>query len=104
MYVRDFYIFCSHFQQCKCGPKGDCICNKGFVRSKLGGTCIPIDKCPKNDCCGDNEEPTTCGNVCIEPNCPVWQTHISIKISDPHFRESLWAALKFMHFLHTKIV
>lgn len=63
-----------NFKQCKCAPKGDCLCDKGYIRSKLGGPCIPIEKCPKNNTCGENEEPTDCGNVCTEPNCPVGQS------------------------------
>ncbi|XP_063367819.1 zonadhesin-like [Cydia amplana] len=52
----------------------ECVCKKGFVLSKKGGTCIPVDQCPKDvPCNGDSNaviiaNPPPCPSTCDSPN------------------------------------
>ncbi|XP_061704905.1 zonadhesin-like isoform X1 [Cydia pomonella] len=56
-----------------CAVNG-CVCKKGFVLSKKGGKCIPVDHCPKNvPCNGDSNaeiiaNPPPCPSTCDSPN------------------------------------
>ncbi|XP_063367797.1 zonadhesin-like [Cydia amplana] len=51
-----------------------CACKKGYVLSKKGGKCIPVDQCPKDvPCNGDcnaviKANPIPCPSTCSAPN------------------------------------
>ncbi|XP_048003668.1 zonadhesin-like isoform X3 [Leguminivora glycinivorella] len=52
----------------------NCVCKRGFVLSKKGGKCIPVNQCPKDKPCnGDSnayviDHPSPCPSTCDSPN------------------------------------
>ena len=41
-----------------------CECETGFIRDDESGECIPVDKCPNFQKCGENEEFKQCSMEC----------------------------------------
>ncbi|XP_026328619.1 zonadhesin-like [Hyposmocoma kahamanoa] len=50
--------------------KGGCLCKDKFLRNDETGVCVPIDKCPNNEC-GKNEVYDRCPPVCPPQECGV---------------------------------